>query len=129
MKLTTRRALFGFLLAPFVPSGVMWAFEFGHPAKALPAVAFGATVAYVATLPICVPAYLLITRHWRLRLVHTLVVSGIAGLLAMGFISEGCSLGAAGIGLLGLSAGATFWMIWRGAAQQGVAGDGAARRR
>jgi hypothetical protein len=130
MKPATQRALLGFVTAPLVPCTFMWAFEFGADPRAWSAVAFGATVAYVATLLICVPAYILITTYSRLRPVNALAVSGVAGTTAMAFISEGRSLEAAGVGfLLGLSAGLTFWLVWRNAAQQAVAADAASPRR
>jgi hypothetical protein len=130
MKRMTGRAVLGFAAAPVAPSALMWALEFRAEFTAWPAVLFGAGVAYAVTLVIGVPAYVLLTTHGRLRLVHTLAVSAIAGVIAMAIISEGRSLPAGGIGLLlGLSGGGTFWLIWRGgAAQQAVAADGTAAR-
>ena len=117
MKAATGRAVLGFAVAPLVPSALMWAIEFRAELAAWSPVLFGAGGAYAVTLLIGVPAYALPTTHASLRLVHTLAVSAIAGVIAMAFISEGRSLVAAGMGvLLGLSGGGAFWLIWRSGA-------------
>jgi hypothetical protein len=104
----------------------MWATDYRARIDSWTAVPVGAAFGYAAALLIGVPAYVLITSHSKLRLVHTLAVSAAAGMATMAFISEGRSLASAALGVpLGLSAGIAFWLIWRRAAQPAVAADGA----
>jgi hypothetical protein len=104
----------------------MWATDYRARIDAWTVVPVGAAFGYAAALLIGVPAYVLITTHSKLRLVHTLAVSAAAGMATMASVSEGRSLASAALGLpLGLSAGLAFWLILRRAAHKSVATDGA----
>jgi len=113
----TGRAIIGFAVAPFVPTGLIGA-VFAWPSSRhlhwndVWGVAGGVfNVSMLITLPITLvvglPVYLVVERHRDLRLQHVLLTSGVTG-AAVGLLAASPLIGA----LLGLSAGITFWLIW-----------------
>jgi hypothetical protein len=86
---------------------------------------------YPLTLVLGGAAYRLITKHSRLRPIHILVISALTGALTWFVMGRGENPSDLPIGgLLGLSAGTVFSLIWRGsAAEPRVAADEAAPRR
>jgi hypothetical protein len=127
-----RRTITAFAVAPVVPPILYWVVKSAPVIAALPAIViYGAMWSYPAALVVGLPAYYLITRYSRLRALHIVAVSILAGVATLGLMSpsvEGRTLIHGG--LLGLSAGIAFWLLWRrSAAQPAVAAAGATRRR
>jgi hypothetical protein len=128
-----KRTVTAFLIAPLVPPLLYWAFDPTRTLAALPGViAYGDTIGYLAIAIVGVPAYRLITIHSRLRAGHVLAIAAVVGAVTLSLMShsplESRTLGLGA--LYGLSAGVSFWLVWRGnAAQPAVAADGASRPR
>jgi hypothetical protein len=124
------RTVAAFAVAPIAPPLLYWSLFGPVPSLAsLPGVLlYGAMWTYPLTIFIGGPAYRLITRYSRLRALHVLVISGLIGAVTwfmMGGGQNGSDLLLGG--LLGLSAGAVFWVFRRRpAAEARVAADRAA---
>jgi hypothetical protein len=128
-----KRTLMAFVMAPLVPPLVYWVLHFAPDRAALPGVMlYGGLVGYLAIAITVVPAYVLIRTHSRLRLGQVLGIAAVVGAVTLSLMSQSplevqTVLGGA---LYGLSAGASFWLVWRrNAAQPAVAADGTSRRR
>lgn len=122
------RTLTAFVVAPLVPPLLYWAFGPTPMLGSLPGVmSYGAWVGYFAIAIAGVPAYFLITTHSRLRLGHVLGTAVVAGVVTLSLMAGSLEMRTIGQGALyGLSAGVSFWLIWRkNAAQQGRWADSA----
>src|SRR5262245_35825638 len=103
----TSRAIIGFALAPFVPTGLFLAAIMLPPSRHVrwsdvwnaAAIVFEASMLITVpiTLLVGLPVYLAFERHRNLRLQHVLVTSGVTG-AAVGFLLPSPPIGA----LLGL---------------------------
>jgi hypothetical protein len=118
-----KRTIAAFLFAPLVPPLLFWAVIplLFHSQDHWPTLAdlpgfmiYGGVITYLATVIVGVPAYCLIRTYARLRAEHVLSISAAVGAAVMSLTwgNETPLLIALGA-LLGLSAGVTFWLIWR----------------
>jgi hypothetical protein len=107
-----KRTVAAFLIAPLVPPLLFSKFAFGAVYSEI--VIYGGLIGYLAIVLVGAPAYALITTHSRLRARHVLSIAAVVGAVVMPLMSRGFSPQTIGLGaLLGLSAGVTFWLIWR----------------
>jgi hypothetical protein len=128
-----KRTVTAFLVAPLFPPLLYWALGPTPTLGALPGIiAYGGMIGYLAIAIVGVPAYGLITPHTRVRAGHVLAIAAVVGAVTLSLMSHTPpELRTVGLGALyGLSAGVSFWLVWRGkAAHPAVAADGASPRR
>lgn len=116
-----KRTVTAFLVAPLVPPLLYWAFGPKPTLAAIPGIiAYGGMIGYLAIAIVGVPAYRLITAHSRLRAGHVLAVAVIVGAVTLSLMTKSpLEARTLGLGALyGLSAGVSFWLVWRGNAAQ-----------
>ena len=126
------RTVAAFAVAPIAPPFLCWLFGPAPTAAYLPGMLlYDVMWTYPLTLVVGGAAYRLITKHSRLRALHILVISALTGALTWFVMGRGDNPSDLPIGgLLGMSAGTIFWLLWRGsAAERRVAVDRAAPRR
>lgn len=127
------RTVTAFLVAPLVPPLLYWAFGPTPTLAALPGIIiYGGMIGYLAIAIVGVPAYRLITTYFRLGAGHVLAIAAAVGAVTFSLMSHSpLQSRTVGLGALyGLSAGVSFWLVWRrNAAQPAVPADGASGRR
>src|SRR5437868_1261607 len=123
MSTSTKRAIWAFVVAPIVPPLLFFLADpdhAGHSVATLLAIlSFGALYAHPTVFILGVPAYWLINEYSRLGATHVLTLAGLVGAVVFSLMAKELTykvvLGGAA---LGLSAGLTFWTIWRGSAAE-----------